>query len=474
MAEQVQLKLAKRNDEGFFGKAISNIGKAVYSSGSSLYTIIISAKRNNLLKHYANYNRSNEVVDENKRNAMVAKYEKTYDNYLATLEKYITETIYTKMQKRASTLEEEKIMSSYYEINALKGTDHVEYKNRMQMLLLNMEWASISGKNNKFYERYKEFYLYNIEELYKASMRHLAVLLANAKDGDKDKYEAIYNLIEDYIKNILPLLPETKERKEIMENYKNQVLALDTFTKKDYIDLRRKLYLLDYGKTLFVYSLPTVAAEQCYKEIISSARTALSNYFLDADKYEAYMVLLDSIEEYNENVLSRKKYWNDAVEEQEYKKFIEKWSELKKLARIDYDDFKNQREILFIKYDLNYLNKSKQKLEEVRSYYRDRMLQLHALRNLPNKVGVKLGRWRTRRRLKADESFAEMIEENAEKEEQNTEKIVEENNSQSEERVEESNNQSEERTEESNNQSEEVAKEENQEEKINVEEQPND
>ena len=402
MSEQVQLKLVKRTEEGFLSKALSNIGKAMYSSGSSLYTLLISTKRSSILKHYDNYKSAMEIVDENKRNAVITKYEKVFESYISTLEKYVTETIYTKMQKKISNLEEDKIMASYYEINALKGLDHVEYKNRLRILLLNMEWANISAtKTGKYLEKYKSFYLYNMEELYKASMRHSAILLSNLKEG-QDKFDRIYYLIEEYVKTILPIMPETKENTEIMDAYKKHIISLDTFAKKDYNDLRRKLVLLGFGRTLFVYSLPTVAVEHCYVEIIKSARICLSNYFLEADKYEAYQVLLDAIEEYNDNALSKKTYWNTLAEEEEYKVFNEKWTELKKLARIDYDDFKNQREILFVKNDLKYIKKEKIVLEEVRNYYRERLIQLHALRNLSNKYQVRLGRWRTRRRQKAD------------------------------------------------------------------------
>lgn len=403
MQEQVQLKLAKRTDEGFLGKALSNIGKAVYSSGSSLYTLVISTKRSSIVKNFSAYRASMQITDEKKRNAIATKYEKTYENYLNTLEKYITETIYTKMQKRASNLEEDKIMASYYEISALKGIDHVEYKNRRQMLLLNMEWNAITAsKTGKFLDKYKEFYLYNMEELYKACMRHAAILLANVKDGDQDKYEQVYRLIEDYIKNILPLLEETKENKQVLDDYKRHVLALDNFAKKDYNLLRKRLSLLGFARVLFVYSLPTVAAEQCYLEIISSARTNLTNYYTEADKFEAYQVLLDSIEEYNDNVLVLKSYWNSVAEEEEHKKFQEKWSELKKLARIDYDDFKKQREILFVRKDLKEMKKAKLKLDEVRRYYRDRMLQLNALRKLPNRYKLRVGKWLAKRRQQAD------------------------------------------------------------------------
>ena len=404
MAEQVGLKLAKRTEEGFFGKAISNIGKAVYSSGSSLYTLLISTKRSSVLKNFNTYKNLMEIPEEKKREAVKAKYEKIFENYLNTLEKYIKETIYTKMQKRASNLEEEKIMASYYEISALKGIDHVEYRTRLQMLLLNMEWSSITAtKTGKFLEKYREFYLYNMEELYKASMRHAAVLLANVKDGDKDKYDNVYTLIENYIKNILPLLPETKENTKIIEDYKKYVLGLDSFAKKEYNELRRRISLLGFGRVLFVYSLPTIAAEQCYVEIVNQARTCLANSFIEADKFETYQVLLDAIEEYTDNVLVKKSYWKNPIEEEEFKNFNTKWSELKKLARIDYDDFKKQREILFVKNDLKNMNKSKIALDEVRKYYRDRMLQLHALRTLSNKYKVNSGKWRSRRRQKADE-----------------------------------------------------------------------
>lgn len=301
-------------------------------------------------------------------------------------------------------MEEDKIMANYYEINAIKGVDHVEYKNRLQMLLLNMEWASISAtKTGKFLEKYKDFYLYNMEELYKASMRHATVLLANAKDGDQDKYDYVYNLIENYIKNIVPMLPETEERTSVIENYKKHVITLDSFAKKEYNDLRRKLSLLGFGKTLFVYSLPTIAAEQCYIEIIKDARKYLANYFTEADKFEAYQVLLDAIEEYNDNILVKKSYWNNPLEEEDYKKFNAKWSELKKLARIDYDDFKKQREVLFVKNDLKHMKKAKLQLAEVRTYYRDRLLQLHALRNFANRYQIKSGKWLTKRRQKADD-----------------------------------------------------------------------
>ncbi len=404
MPEQVSLKLAKKTEEGIFGKAISNIGKAVYSSGSNLYTFFIATKRNSVLKHFEANAKTSQIVDEKKRKAVEAKYQKAYENYKMALERYITETIYHKMQKKISTLEEDRRMASYYEVNSLKGIDHVSYEKRLQILLLNMEWEMLSNsKNEKFLKRYRTFYVCQMEELYKALMRHAAVLLANAKEGDKDRYEQIYQIIKEYIQTVLPYKEDTKEKTEALETYQKYVENVDDFSKKEYIQSSKKITLLSLGRTLFHYSLPTVAIEQCYLFLMDELRTSLSNYFLEADKFEAYQVLLNAMEEYTDQVLVQKSYWTKPMEEEEFKKFYEKWSELKKLARIDYDDYKKQREILFITRDLQYMNQKKLKLEEVRKYYHERRLTLHALRNFSNHYAVKKGVWRTRRRQKADE-----------------------------------------------------------------------
>ena len=72
MAE-LQLKVVKRSDNGFMSRAINNFGKAVYSSGGGLYGLLLSAKRNSLLKAYSNYQELTKIPDENKRNAVIKK-----------------------------------------------------------------------------------------------------------------------------------------------------------------------------------------------------------------------------------------------------------------------------------------------------------------------------------------------------------------------------------------------------------------
>lgn len=403
MAE-LQLKVVKKTDTGFMGRAISNFGKAVYSSGGGLYSLIIGAKRNSLLKAYASYQEITTVADENKRNNISSKYDRAYENYLDSLEKYIKENIYNKVQKKVSNIKEERIMSKFYEVNSLKGNEYVEYKYKRQMLLLDMDWENVSTtKSGKAFLKYKDFYINTMENIYKASMRHYAILLTDVKYESSEKYEKIYELIESYIKQVLPYANENETNKRILEEYRKYVQSLDNFSQKESNELRRKLVLLGLSRELFVYSLPLIAAEQCYIQLMKSCRSALGNTFLDADKYELYKLLLDIIEEYNENVLSKKVYWDSQALREEYNKFWDKYNEIKKLARIDYDEFLKLREILFIKEDLKMLKKSKKKYDEVKAYYKDRMVQLHALRRIRKHPTLKSGVWKTRRRMHADE-----------------------------------------------------------------------
>lgn len=401
MAE-VQLKLVKRTDDGVFGKAINNLNKMLYSPSGSFFNIAINSKRNSVVKSFLLSESYEKLTSEKKRNHLMDKYEKTYDLYLEMLERYVTETIYNKAKKKVTSLKENKLLSSYYEVISLKSIDFVEYKYRRQTLLLEMDWDIIvATKQNAFVEKYKKFYLSVVSQLYKSLMRHYAVNLTDATKDKQQTYSHIYNLIEDYIKKVLPYEEETETNKRIMEIYKNQIITIDTYNKKSYSEIKRSVLLLEISKFIFVYSLPMVALDQCYQELIESARIAVMNTFLDADKFEVYQLLLDLLESYNVNVLSKKIYWDTDLEKEEYIKFFNKYTEFKKLERIDYAEYIRLREVHFIMNDLSKI-KGDKKFEELRKYYRERMIQQKGFKRLKNSHGTKKGNWRTRRRVKAD------------------------------------------------------------------------
>lgn len=399
----VQLKLVKRTDDGVFGKAINNLNKILYSPSGSFFNIAINSKRNSVVKNFLLSESFEKASSEKKRNQMMSKYERIYDSYLNMLESYITETIYNKSKKKVSSIKENKLLSNYYEMINLKSTDFVEYKYRRQTLLLEMDWDIIlATKSNSFVEKYKKFYISVVEQLYKSLMRHYAINLTDATKDKQQTYTHIYDLIEDYIKVILPYLDETETNKRIMEIYKNQIITIDTYNKKAYSELKKRMLLLEISKFIFAYSLPMIALDQCYQELITSTRIAIMNAYLDADKFEVYQLLLDLIESYNVNVLSKKIYWETDMEKEEYMKFWNKYTEFKKLERIDFAEYVRLREVHFIMDDMKKIKDDK-KYDEVRNYYRERMKQQRGFRRLSNNLKLKNGVWRTRRRVRVDE-----------------------------------------------------------------------
>lgn len=398
---ELQLKVVKNTGDGFLGKALNNFNKVLYSSGGGLFNIVINSKRNALLRANGNYEAITKIANENKRNSITEKYEKAYENYLTTLEKYITDTMYTRVQKRVSSLKENKLLSEYYEVNALKGTEYSEYKYRRQMMLLSMDFENIlATKSGYFVEKYQKFYTNVVDQLYKGTMRHYAVRLTNQSENKNAIFEKIYDLIEDYIKRVLPYLPETEGRKKVMDGYKKYVETIDMYAKKEINSVKRELYLLELGINIFAYCLPTLAAEECYLSIISKARISLPNIYITADKFEMYCLLLDAIESYNYNVLSKKTVWDNDADKEAHQVFWDKFMEYKKLERIDLNEYKKLREILFVTEEIKYLKKTNQEMKELRAYYRERMKTLGGLRKFKNSVKKIAGVWRTRRRCK--------------------------------------------------------------------------
>lgn len=399
---ELQLKVVKNTGDGIWGKALNNLNKVLYSSNGGFFNFVINSKRNALLRASASYEEIASIAKESKRNSVTEKYEKAYDNYLNTLEKYIKETIYTRAQKRVSTIKENKVLSEYYEINSLKGTEYCEYKYRRQMMLLSMDFENIlATKSGYFVEKYEKFYVSVIDQLYKGTMRHYSIKLTNQNEDKNAVYSKIYDLVEGYIKEVLPYVNQTEEVKKIQETYQKYVAVIDMYSKKEINTIKRQLYLLELGISIFSYCLPLLATEECYLNIISNARTIIPNMYITADKFEAYELLLDAMESYMYNVLAKKTTWDNEMKKEEFVAFWDKFMQYKKLEKIDLYEYKRLREVLFVTNDIKYLKKQNVPVKELMVYYRDRMKQQGGLRKFKNSVKKMEGKWKTRRRCEA-------------------------------------------------------------------------
>lgn len=99
--EQKSLRVLDTN-KTFFSKITNTITKMLIPTKLSLNSMMISIKRNNLIKAYTNYSLAVEENDIDKKEVLLKKYEELYSLYLEAIDKYIIDSVYKKVKNRNS------------------------------------------------------------------------------------------------------------------------------------------------------------------------------------------------------------------------------------------------------------------------------------------------------------------------------------------------------------------------------------
>ena len=299
------------NDTTFFNKISNTLTKLLIPTKIGLNGMLITLKRNAVLKSYENY----KVVDRedtNKEETLRNRYEESYTLYLESIDKYIMDSVYKKVKSGAASSFEQNALSNYYNVVHLKDKEYNEYKARKQKFLIDLDYESVlNGGKEKLVKRYRKLYIEKSDELYKSILKHYSVKLA---DGIKEKnlnqielYKSIFLTLDDYVKTILPLKLEEDFRD--FEKIKKAYDELDRFDigkldEKDFLE--KNVILLGMSRTLFTHSLPLVAAEQCYQKLLKDTRSLIVTTKQETKQEEIYQTLLKVIQNYNEKLLSTK------------------------------------------------------------------------------------------------------------------------------------------------------------------------
>ena len=164
---------------------------------------------------------------------------------------------------------------------------------------------------------------------------------------------------------------------EKFESY--QVGKLDT---KDTIE--KNTVLLGISRKLFTHSLPLIVATQCYEKLLKDARCLVQDTKIAAKREKAFTMLLNLIEDYNIKLLSTKVYWENPKDREEFKKFWNQYQQIIKLKSTDFIEYVRQKEILFIKNDIKNLNNGKMDYSKIIKYYKRKLIDYGALRELKN------------------------------------------------------------------------------------------
>ena len=373
------------SEKTFFSKITSTISKLLIPTKIGLNGVIISMKRNNVMKAFENLKENKE---QEKNETLTKKLDDTYALYLEAIDKHIMDSIYKKVKNDSANEFEKEALSQYYMITHLKESGYTEYKYKKQIYLIGLDYQNVLNDKEKVIERYKKFYCSEAEILYKGLLKHYSIRLAdNITDGEKQEiYNKIFKTLEEYISNILPIKFEIEKNdsyKEILEEFDN----FDRFTvgKLDQNDvIEKNMILLGLSRKLFTHSLPLVVAEQCYIKLLKDARSLIVDTKILRKQEKAYSLLINIIEEYNAKLLSTKIYWEKPAQREEYKKFWDKYKEIEKLKDVDYDEYIKQKEILFVRSDLEKVYTNENKYYKIIKFYKNRLVQLGVMKNLFN------------------------------------------------------------------------------------------
>lgn len=380
-------------DKTFFGRLTNTITKMIMPTKIGINGIIISMKRNAMLKAYTNLSEVEQHSD--KTETLTKKYEAAYASYLETIDKYIMDSIYKKVKNRTANQFEENALSKYYTVINLKETQHTEYKYRKQKYLIDLDYSGLeAGKKDKLFAKYKRFYYKTMEGLYKGILKNYSVQIANLvneSESTKDViYKKIFDTIEEYLENVLPVKIECEPNTdtEVIEQYdKFTAFLAGKLDKKDTIE--KQIIVLGISRKLFTHSLPLVVAEQCYIKLLNNVRDLIITSPNKRKEDSAYKMLIDLIEEFNIKLLSTKIYWDNTEERQNFKEF---WDKYKNLEKIKKEDYEIEKQTLFIKNELKELNKNPERNEKIISFYKNKLVEFGKMRRMKNSCITKDGK----------------------------------------------------------------------------------
>ena len=361
-AEEKSLKVYDTR-RTFFSKIGSTLGKILTPTKLGFNNLLVSMKRSSMIKNYKNMINAKQGKEE----VNEKKFEESYSLYLDSIDQLIIETIYKKVRMNTASDFEKEALSKYYNIIHLKENDEIEYKYKKQQYLLNLDYndLKISGKEKQIAE-YQTVYLYEMEQLYKALLKHYSIKLPEKMlPAQKETlYNKLFETLEEYVTNIIPL------KKINDEELIKECSLFETYEvgKLDQVDiLDKRMILLGISRKLFVHSLPLVVAERCYIKLLKDTRNLIVDTKIARKRENAYQLLLRMFEQYNQKLLAVKIYWNKNVRKEQ--------------GLHAYDV---RKQILYIREDMKYLERYDDKYYRILQFYRGRLVKLGDMKELKN------------------------------------------------------------------------------------------
>ena len=117
-------------------------------------------------------------------------------------------------------------------------------------------------------------------------------------------------------------------------------------------------------------------------KLLKDARCLVQDTKIATKREKAYTMLLNLIEDYNIQLLSTKVYWDNSKDREEFKKFYNKYKEIKNLKETDFIEYVKQKEILFIKNDISKIQKEKTDYSRLSKYYKRKLVDYGVMKEI--------------------------------------------------------------------------------------------
>ena len=369
--EQRSLRVVDAN-KTFISKLTNTLTKMLIPTRVGINNLMITIKRNALLKAYGEY-KAFKGDNLDKKESLENRYEEAYVLYLESIDKYIMDSLYKKVKNNTATDFEKEYLAKYYLVVSLKDKNYLEYKYRKQEYLLKIDYENASNiKKQSLLSKYKEFYIEKMDTIYKGLLKNFSINMVDTTNIQDEVFSRVFNTLEEYTANILPLKISNitdKELKEEYENYESRIVG-----KLDQTDiLFKKEALLNVCRQVFTHSFPLTAVETCYIQLIKEAREMIVNSSNNIKRNKAYKTFFDIVDRYNNKLLSTKVFWTNPSEREEFKTFWDKYSKLAK---------NEDKEILVLQYDLKRLDS--RKYSKIRAIYKERLVKAGVMKEIIN------------------------------------------------------------------------------------------
>lgn len=367
----------------FFGKLSNTLSKLLVPTRIGINGLVITLKRNNLLKAYETYINLPDNIEKQKKDTITEKYEEAYSLYLEAIDRHIMDTIYKKVKSGIASEFEGNAMAQYYEIINLKSSDYNEYKYRKQKYLIDIDYESLKvADKSKVLNKYQSFYISKMDTFYKAILKNYSVSLAgttNKQNVDKDRlFDNIFTTIDEYIRNIISLKIKNDSQNSfdrIQKDYE-EYEKFDVGKLKQKEEIEKKIIMLNISRVVFTHSLPLVASEKCYQRLIYENRLAIINEENYKRKEELYLLMLDLLKIYDEKLLSTKIYWEDLKEKENFKTF---WN----LFTTKNDE--QEKEIMLLSREVSLIDtKENEQFVDLVKYYKEKLVKYGRMRAVKN------------------------------------------------------------------------------------------